>query len=218
MNLIKSRRRVADHGEVFTPPWLVEKMLDLVKGETERIDSRFLEPACGSGNFLVPVLQRKLAAVEAKFGKSDFERRHYALLAVMCTYGIELLADNIAECRANMLEVFAAYLNLDESDEFYRAASYVLSQNLVHGDALTMLTDHGEPITLAEWGYLGKGKFQRRDFRFDALAQMSSFSQEGMLFSQLGKHEVFTPLKAYPPATARELAHSSLDTGLGKAI
>jgi hypothetical protein len=75
-------------------------MLDLVKGETERIDSRFLEPACGSGNFLVPVLQRKLAAVESKFGKAEFERQHYALLAVMCTYGIELLADNIAECRA----------------------------------------------------------------------------------------------------------------------
>src|SRR5580698_7206112 len=102
MNLIKSKRRVADHGEVFTPPWLVEKMLDLVRGETERIDSRFLEPACGSGNFLVPVLQRKLAAVEAKFGRSDFERRHYALLALMCTYGVELLADNIAECRANL--------------------------------------------------------------------------------------------------------------------
>src|ERR1022692_2355346 len=102
MNLIKSKRRVADHGEVLTPRWLVEKMLDLVKDETERIDSRFLEPACGSGNFLVPVLQRKLAAVEAKYGKSDFERRHFALLAVMCAYGIELLADNIAECRANM--------------------------------------------------------------------------------------------------------------------
>ena len=67
MNLIKSKRRVADHGEVFTPQWLVEKMLDLVKGESERIDSRFLESAFGSGNFLVPVLQRKLAAVEAKF-------------------------------------------------------------------------------------------------------------------------------------------------------
>src|ERR1019366_4042142 len=106
MSLIKSKRRVADHGEVFTPRWLVENMLDLVKGEAERIDSRFLETACGSGNFLVPVLHRKLAAVEAKFGKSDFERGHYALLAVMCTYGIELLADNIAECPANMLEVF----------------------------------------------------------------------------------------------------------------
>ena len=218
MNLIKSKRRVADHGEVFTPQWLVEKMLDLVKGETERIDSRFLEPACGSGNFLVPVLQRKLAAVEVKFGKTEFERRQYSLLAVMCAYGIELLADNIAECRANMLEVFADYLDLNETDELYLAASYVLSQNLVQGDALTMLTHDGRPITFAEWGYLGKGKFQRRDFRLEVLTQMSSFSQEGMLFANLGKYEIFTPLKAYPPVTARELAGSCLEEGLGAAI
>ena len=104
MNLIKSKKRVADYGEVFTPRWMVEAMLNLVKDETERIDSRFLEPACGSGNFLVRVLQSKLGAVELKFGKSDFEKRHYALLALMCIYGIELLADNIAECRANLLE------------------------------------------------------------------------------------------------------------------
>jgi hypothetical protein len=218
MNLIKSKRRVADHGEVFTPPWLVEKMLDLVKGETERIDSRVLEPACGSGGFLVPVLQRKLAAVEAKFGKADFERRHYALLAVMCTYGIELLADNIAECRANMLEVFADYLNLTETDDLYLAAYYVLSQNLVHGDALTMLTHDERPITFAEWGYLGKGKFQRRDFRFEVLTQMSSFSREGSLFAHLAKHEIFTPIKAHPPMTARDLAGSPLEDGLGEAI
>jgi len=202
MNLIKSKRRVADHGEVFTPRWLVEKMLDLVKGESERIDSRFLEPACGSGNFLVPVLQRKLAAVEAKFGKSDFERRHYALLAVMCTYGIEILADNIAECRANMLGVLTDYLNLRGTDEIYFAALYVLSQNLVHGDALTMLMHSGEPLTFAEWGYLGKGKF----------------SQEGALFADLGKHEVFRPLKEYLPTTARELAGLALNDGLGVAI
>src|ERR1700694_2971070 len=116
MSLVKSKQRVADHGEVFTPAWMVEAMLDLVKGETERIDSRFLEPACGSGNFLVRILQRKLAAVELKVGKSDFEKRHYALLALMCAYGIELLADNIAESRANMLEILADYLNLEESD------------------------------------------------------------------------------------------------------
>jgi type I restriction-modification system DNA methylase subunit len=206
MNLIKSKKRVADHGEVFTPHWLVENMLDLVKGETERIDSRFLEPAFGSGNFLVPVLQRKLAAVEAKFGKNDFERRQYALLAVMCTYGIEILADNIAECRANMLEVLSEYLSLDETDELYLAGFYVLSQNLVHGDALTMLMHDGQPITFAEWGYLGNGKFQRRDFRFEVLVQMSSFSREGSLFAHLGKHEIFTPLKSYPLITARELA------------
>jgi N-6 DNA methylase len=214
MNLIKSKRRVADHGEVFTPPWLVEKMLDLVRGETERVDSRFLEPACGSGNFLVPVLQRKLAAVEAKFGRSDFERRHYALLAVMCTYGIELLADNIIECRANMLEVLADYLNLDETDEVYLAAYYVVSQNLVHGDALTMRTHDGQAITFAEWGYLGRGKYQRRDFRLDVLTQMSSFTQEGSLFAHLGKHEVFTPIKAYPPMNVRDLARVPSEDGL----
>lgn len=204
--LIKSKRRVADHGEVFTPHWLVEKMLDLVKGETERIDARFLEPACGSGNFLVPILQRKLAAVELKFGKSDFEKRHYALLAVMCCYGIELLDDNIAECRANMLEVFSDYLGLTEVDELYRAAFYVLSLNLVHGDAMTMRDTAGAPISVMEWGYLGKGKFQRRDFRLDVLTGMASFSAEGSLFAGLGKHEVFTPAASYPPMTVIDLA------------
>src|SRR6267143_3608220 len=124
MSLIKSKQRIADHGEVFTPSWMVEAMLDLVKGETERIDSRFLEPACGSGNFLVRILQRKLAAVEIKFGKSDFEKQHYALLALMCIYGVELLADNIAECRANLLEIFGDYLDPDEENDPYRAASY----------------------------------------------------------------------------------------------
>jgi hypothetical protein len=206
MTHIKSKQRVADHGEVFTPSRMVEAMLDLVKGETERIDSRFLEPACGSGNFLIRILQRKLAAVELKFGKSEFERRHYALLAVMCAYGIELLDDNIAECRANMLEILASYLKIAESDDLYRAASYVLSQNLVHGDALKMRTCDDQPITFSEWGYLGKGKFQRRDFRLDVLTGSSSFSAEGSLFAHLGKHEIFTPTKIYPPMTVSELA------------
>jgi hypothetical protein len=210
MNLIKSKKRVADHGEVFTPPWMVEAMLNLVKDETERIDSRFLEPACGSGNFLVRVLQRKLGAVELKFGKSDFEKRHYALLALMCIYGIELLADNIAECRVNLLEIFSDYLNLNESDDLYRAASYVLSQNLVHGDAVTMRTHDARPITFAEWGYLGKGKFQRRDFRFDALTVASAFSTKGSLFAHLGKHEIFAPTKTYPPMTVSELVAAAL--------
>jgi hypothetical protein len=207
MNLVKSKKRVADHGEVFTPAWMVEAMLDLVKNETERIDSRFLEPACGSGNFLVQILRRKLAAVELKYGKSDFERQHYALLALMCIYGIELLPDNIAECRANLLEIFAEYLNLNPSDDLYRAAFYVLSQNLVHGDALTMRTHDAMPIIFAEWGYLGKGRFQRRNFRFDSLTQSSAYSAEGSLFALLGKHEIFTPIKPnYPPMTVGGLA------------
>ena len=206
MNLVKSKQRVADHGEVFTPAWMVEAMLDQVKGETEQIDARFLEPACGDGNFLVQILRRKLAAVELKYGKSDFERRQYALLGLMCLYGIELLPDNIAECRANLLEIFSEFLHLNDSDDLYRAAFYVLSQNLVHGDALTMRAQGDVPITFAEWGYLGKGRFQRRDFRYDSLTQSSAYSAEDSLFAHLGKHEIFTPAKTYPPMTAGELA------------
>ena len=206
MNHVKSKQRVADHGEVFTPAWMVEAMLDLVKGESERIDSRFLEPACGSGNFLVQVLGRKLAAVDLRFGSSDFERRHCALLGLMCIYGIELLPDNVAECRGNLLTVFADHLGVDEDEDLYRAAAFVLSQNLIHGDALTMRTSADEPIVFAEWGYLGKGKFQRRDFRLDVLTQSSAFSQEGTLFAELGKHEIFIPTQIYLPMTVREIA------------
>lgn len=210
--LIKSKKRVADHGEVFTPAWLVDSMLDLVEDEAARIDARFLEPACGSGNFLVAVLKRKLATVEAKFGKSDFAKRHYALLALMCTYGIELLADNIAECRANMLEVLADYLGAEDGEEIRHAASLVLEKNIVHGDALTMKDLNGEPITFTEWGYLGRGKFQRREFRLDVLTGSSAFSAEDSLFAHLGKHEIFTPTKTYPTTTLRGLVSSLSET------
>lgn len=181
-------------------------MLDVVAGETERIDARFLEPACGSGNFLVQVLHRKLAAVNLKYGNSDFERRHYALLGLMCIYGIELLEDNVAECRDNLLAIFAEYLVLDEPDDFHRAAAFVLSQNIVHGDALSMRNGQGQPITFAEWGYLGKGKFQRRDFRLEALTQAAAFGEEGNLFADLGKHEIFVPITTSPLLTVKELA------------
>ena len=211
MPLIKSKQRVSDHGEVFTPDWLAETMLDLVKDETERLDSRFLEPACGSGNFLTKILKRKLAVVELKYGKSDFERKHYAILSIMCIYGIELLKDNIAECQANALEFLVAYLNVKPHDDLYRSAAYVLSQNIVHGDALSMRDTSGNPITFAEWGYLGKGKFQRRDFRFDVLTGSSAFSAEGSLFADLGRNEIFQPVKTYNPMTIAELASQCED-------
>jgi hypothetical protein len=216
MSLIKSKQRVADHGEVFTPEWMVDAMLDLVKDETERIDSRFLEPACGSGNFLVRILQRKLAAVELKYGRNEFEKQQFALLGLMCAYGIELLSDNIAECGANMMKVFAEYLHIQPSDDMYRAASHVLSQNLVHGDALTMLTHTGKPMTFAEWGYLGKGKFQRRDFRLDVLTQASSWNTEGELFATAERKDIFSPVKTYPPMTVGELA--ALDGAMRKQV
>lgn len=203
MTLVKSKQRVVDHGEVFTPPWMVEAMLDLVKAESERIDARFLEPACGSGNFIGRILRRKLAAVELKYGKSDFERRHYALLALMCIYGIELLPDNVAECRENAMEIFVEYAQANEGDDLHLAAMHVLKANILHGDALTMKSSNGQPIAFAEWGYLGKGKYQRRDFRLDVLTGSANYSAEGSLF---GKHEIFTPIQTYAPMTLRELA------------
>lgn len=202
--LVKSRQRVADHGEVFTPAWLVDDMLDLVKSETERIDSRFLEPACGSGNFLAPVLKRKLAAVQARYGSSDFERSNYALLALMCIYGIELLPDNVFECRARLLGVLASFLKVHEDDVLWHAAERVLTLNIVQGDALSMTDVSGEHITFPEWGYLGRGKFQRRDFRFDDLTQRSS--ADVGLFIHLEEREVFVPVRSFPAMTVQELA------------
>lgn len=202
--LVKSRQRVADHGEVFTPRWLVDDMLNLVKDETERIDSRFLEPACGSGNFLVPVLERKLAVVQSRYGKSDFEQRHYALFGLMCIYGIELLPDNAAECRENLADTFVRVLRLSEDDAMAHAAQAVLAVNIVQGDALAMTDATGGPIVFPEWGYLGRGRFQRRDFRFDALTQRSAAS--GTLFDAFEEHEIFTPVHTYPVTTISEIA------------
>ncbi|WP_438352327.1 SAM-dependent DNA methyltransferase [Microbacterium sp. CJ88] len=204
--LVKSRQRVQDHAEVLTPAWLVDDMLDLVKDESERIDSRFLEPACGDGNFLVRVLARKLRTVKARYGKSGFETRHQALLAVMSIYGIEIQADNAADCRTNLLDVFRAFLGLDAEDDLVRAATAVLEVNIVHGDALAMRRVNPEtgfpglPIVFPEWGYLGRGKYQRRDFRLDVLASRST------VMTGEYDHVVFQPVRSHPQMTVKELA------------
>lgn len=205
--LTRSKQRVTDHGEVFTPAWMVEDMLDLVKHESERIDSRVLEPACGSGNFLVPVLARKLVTVQLRHGRSDFEKRHYALFALMCTYGIELLGDNAEECRDNLAEVFNTFLDISSDDAWARAARAVLAVNIVQGDALTMTVPGGQPITFPEWGYLGKGKFQRRDFRYDDLTQRASY--EGTLFGELDDDDLFVPTQTYPTMTFNQIAEAA---------
>ena len=203
--MVKSRQRVADHGEVFTPSWLVDEMLDVVGEDAARIDARVLEPACGSGNFLVATLNRKLGTVEARHGGNDFGKRHHALFALMCLYGIELLPDNAAECRDNLADLFTDFLAVGPEDVWARAAWAVLKTNIVLGDALTMTTPAGRPITFAEWGYLGKGKYQRRDFRYDALTRRSLFEAEGSLFAGLG-HELFTPAKTFPAMSVGDLA------------
>lgn len=205
--LVKSKKRVSDHGEVFTPAWMVDAMLDLVKQESERIDSRFLEPACGDGNFLVSVLRRKLATVERVYGKNEFEKKHQALFALMCIYGIELLEDNSEDCRRNLLQIFSDFLGGSDAPLWRDAATAVLELNILQGDALTLLAASGQPLVFAEWAYLGKGKYSRRDFKFDDLTQRSVFG-EGTLFAGMEIHEIFEPVADYKPMDVQAVATS----------
>ena len=121
--------------------------------------------------------------------------------------GIELLADNADECRENLLGVFSSYLGLGEPDDLFQAAKCVLVINIVQGDALTMTDANGDAIVFPEWGYLGKGRFQRRDFRYDTLTQTSAFGEEGTLFADLGHHDIFEPVRSYPALSVGEIAH-----------
>jgi hypothetical protein len=211
---IKSRKRVAEHGEVLTGKNIVDAMLDLVKQETERIDARFLEPACGTGNFLLEILERKLKMVESRYGKSQLEYERYAILAVSSIYGIELLADNTEECRKRLLEVFdAAYTRLFKTktkEQCREAARYILKRNIVHGDALTLKTvgENLRPIVFSEWSLVNGSMIKRRDFAFHELVSQGSL-RELPLFSDLGE-EVFIPepLKEYPPVHFLEVAYT----------
>lgn len=211
---VKSRQRVADYGEVLTPPHIVNAMLDLVKQETERIDSRFLEPACGTGNFLVEILNRKLRVVEARYARSQPEYERYAILAVSSIYGIDILEDNAEECRKRLFAVFdEAYTRLfkDKAKEQCReAVRYILSKNIVHGDALTLKTvgENPQPIIFPEWSLVSGNLLKRRDFAFHELVNQGSM-RELPLFSDLGK-EVFIPepVKDYPPVPVLEVAHA----------
>lgn len=202
--LVKSRQRVADHAEVFTPSWMVEDMLNLVKNESTRIDSRFLESACGAGNFLKTVLERKLETVRAKYGKSEFENRHYALLALMSIYGIELLEDNIKECREELLKIYSQFLGIGQESNWKKAGAKVLTVNIIQGDALTLTTSVGKPMRFPEWGYLGSGKYQRRDFQFDALTQRAAI--KGTLFEMFEEEQLFVPVETFPTMTVEEIA------------
>jgi hypothetical protein len=192
---------------------MVQAMVGLVQEEAQRIDSRFLEPACGSGNFLVPVLRLKLHTVDVRYARSEFEKRHQGLLALMSLYGIEILADNVAECRANLLEVFVTWLGAPAQDDWIAAATSVLDVNIVHGDALAMTTAEmlPQPITFAEWSYLGRGRYNRRDFRLDTMAQMSAFGEAGSLFADVGSQEVFTPTRDHGTLSVRDIGGGDRD-------
>jgi hypothetical protein len=176
---INNRQRVIDHGEVFTPRGLVNGMLDLVAQECQRVDSRFLEPACGTGNFLAEVLRRRLALIDRRY-KPQTVWEPNALLGLACLYGIELLHDNVKNCRQRLHMLFAdhyrARFRNQAKSQFLAAARYVVDCNIVQGDALRMITD-GEgvhpagPLVFTEWSLLPGGKFKRRRYEYRDLQQ-----------------------------------------------
>ncbi len=186
---VTSKQRVSDHGEVFTHQREVSAMLDLVNQETERIESRFLEPACGTGNFLAEVLTRKLKVVESRYRKSQLEYERNAVLAVSSIYGIDILQDNVIKCRKRLLDIFnESYFLLyreNSKQECGNAVNFILGKNIIHGDALTLKTvaDKPQPIVFAEWSPVNGSMLKRRDYMMSFLVekqhQMQLFSDEG---------------------------------------
>jgi hypothetical protein len=211
---IFSKKRVADHGEVFTSQREVNAMLDLVKQETERIDSRFLEPACGTGNFLTEILERKLGVVEKKYRKSQLEYERNIVLAVSSIYGIDILEDNVSECRKRLFDIvngkYTALFKKKTKDEVRRVLKFVLEKNIIWGDALDLKTVGAIPqqIIFSEWSFpFNNSLIKRRDFVFAELLpnesnkrnQLGLFSTNEHI-SDLGE-KVFIPTetRSYPP-------------------
>ena len=208
---IVSKQRVADHGEVFTRQREVNAMLDLVKQETERIDSRFLEPACGTGNFLAEVLERKLRVVDRRYRRSPLEYERYVLLAVSSIYGIDFLEDNVAECRRRLLAVVERHCKTLFNEDFLRTIRFILGRNIIHGDALTLQTvgeDH-KPIIFSEWSLVNGSMVKRRDFEFRRLLSFAG-TKEKPLFSDLGEEVFFPePVRDYPLTHYMKLANAT---------
>lgn len=203
-SVMNPRQRIIDHGEVFTPPELVNQMLDLVSNECERVDSRFLEPACGDGNFLAEVLRRKLLTFAKKHARNRDKWEWDAIQSVCGLYGIDLLPDNITACRDRLLKMVsdthATRFNAPLPEPAARAATYILSQNILQGDALHMRTAEDSPIIFPEWSPLGRARLKRRDYAYDELAGQNDFGLSSQK-NDLGQR-VFPPPKPvadYPP-------------------
>ena len=185
---VKSKKRVADHGEVFTSECEVNAMLDLVKQETERIDSRFLEPACGTGNFLVEILNRKLKIVKDRYKKSQIEFERNAIIAISSIYGVDILQDNAIECRDRLFEIFdVIYTKLYKTnckEDCKTSVKFLLKRNILWGDALDFTNpETKEPIVFSEWSAINGSMIKRRDYVFKFLVeqthQFSMFNDEG---------------------------------------
>lgn len=213
---VKSRQRVSDHGEVFTSPREVTAMLDLVKQETERIDSRFLEPACGHGNFLTEILRRKLDVVEARYKRSQFEYERNGVMAVSSIYGIDLLPDNIKEARERLLGIFTdRYSRLYKNEvkaECLESVRYILDKNIIVGDALDLMTvgDYAKPIVFSEWSSVNGSMIKRRDYIFENL--VANIPLDG-LFSDLGDQAyIHKPINEFPAVHFLKIANALDDS------
>ena len=201
---VVSKKRVNDHGEVLTAKREVDAMLNLVKQETERIESRFLEPACGTGNFLTEILERKLRIVESRYGNSQLEYERNVILAISSIYGIDILQDNVVECRKRLFSIFNQhYSGLFKEftkDECRNTVKYIVERNIIWGDALTLETvgNNSQAIVFSEWSPVNGSMIKRRDFAFHELLSHAKI-RELPLFSDLGE-DVFipTPIKEYP--------------------
>ena len=185
---VKSKKRVADHGEVFTNEREVNAMLDLVKHETERIDSRFLEPACGNGNFLAEVLRRKLKVVDQRYGNNQMDWERYAVIAVSSIYGVDILEDNAKECRERLYTIFDDFYTALFKDkckeECRRSIRFLFERNILWGDALDFTNPSTkQPIVFSEWSAVNGSMLKRRDYMFKFLVekshQFSLFNDEG---------------------------------------
>jgi len=178
---VKSKQRVANHGEVFTAEREVNAMLDLVKQETERIESRFLEPACGDGNFLAEILRRKLAVVRKRYVKSPVDYEKNAVLAATSIYGVDILQDNVDACRERMFAIwdkeYQAVLKKEVNEDCRKAVRFIFSRNIVCGNALSLKKvdaqgqDTDEPIVFSEWSFVTGFNLQRKDYTFDKLLE-----------------------------------------------
>ena len=211
--LTKSKQRVRDHGEVFTPDFIVDDMLNLVYNETQRIESRFLEPACGDGNFLIKILERKLDVVEKNYKVNQFDYEKYSLVAVSSLYGVELLADNTIKARERLYEYFVLrYKKVFKkkiSEEFLKNIQFLFAKNIIQGNALTLKDTNDNPIVFSEWSLANGKKVKRRDFQYSDLASMDQiiptlFSVQEV--SDTGE-VVFSPLpvKEYPIVNFMEI-------------
>jgi SAM-dependent methyltransferase len=197
---VVSKKRVADHGEVYTNKREVKAMLDLVKQETERIDSRFLEPACGTGNFLAEVLERKLRVVESRYGNSPLDYERNAVVAVASIYGIDILEDNVKQCRERLVGIFVSSCRRPIKDECLRTVRYILERNIIWGDALTLKTvgENPKSIVFSEWSPFNGSMIKRRDFAFHELVTHAS-RRELPLFSDLGEESFIPdPVREFP--------------------